>query len=84
MIIVTPEKAANKALTWSSENPTVAGASSEGLVTIQASGSAVVTVTTVDSTKTAVCTVTLTSDVVDVSSPLSSTIESELQPPIEM
>lgn len=64
--IVLPENATNKDITWSTDNPTVAEVSGEGMVTAKAPGSTVVTVTTVDGEKTAVCTVTVIPDVVEV------------------
>ena len=56
---VIPGNAANKSVTWSSSDDSVAAVSSTGLVTGVAEGSAVITVTTVDGGKTATCNVTV-------------------------
>lgn len=56
---VLPENASNKAVTWSSNNETVATVSSTGVVTANAVGNAVITVTTQDGNKTATCSVTV-------------------------
>jgi len=56
---VTPEKAANKAVTWSSSNPLVASVLPNGLVTALSKGTAMIMVTTVDGNKTANCVVTV-------------------------
>ena len=56
---VAPSNADNKAVSWTSSQPTVATVSSTGLVTAQtAPGTAIITVTTTDGTKTAQCTIT--------------------------
>jgi len=55
---VTPDDAANKAVTWSSNNAAVATVNN-GTVTAIAAGSATITVTTVDGNKTAACEVTV-------------------------
>lgn len=57
---VVPYTAANKAVTWSSSNPSVAAVDENGLVTGVAAGIAAVTVTTVDGSKTAAATITVT------------------------
>lgn len=49
---VYPENAANKAVTWSSSDSTVASVDANGLVTGHKAGSAVITVTTVDGSYT--------------------------------
>lgn len=56
---VLPENASNKAVTWSSNNETVASVSSTGVVTANAVGNAEITVTTQDGNKTATCNVTV-------------------------
>jgi len=56
---VEPSNAANKNVTWSSSNTSVATVNS-GLVTAVALGSATITVTTADGNKTATCYVTVT------------------------
>jgi uncharacterized protein (TIGR02145 family) len=55
---VQPSNAANKAVTWASNNTAVATVSN-GLVTAVAQGSATITVTTQDGNKTATCAVTV-------------------------
>ena len=54
---ITPGTAANKSVTWSSNNTAVATVDENGLVTAKSSGSATITVTTVDGNKTATCTI---------------------------
>ena len=54
---ITPGTAANKSVTWSSNNNAVATVDANGLVTAKSSGSATITVTTVDGGKTATCTI---------------------------
>ena len=57
---VTPDNAADKAVTWSSGSEAVATVSDTGLVTAVADGTAVITATsTADPDKTATCTVTV-------------------------
>lgn len=56
---VAPENAADKSVTWSSDNTAVATVS-EGVVTAVAEGTANITVTTTDGGKTASCAVTVT------------------------
>ena len=56
---VAPENAADKSVTWSSDNTAVATVS-EGVVTAVAEGTANITVTTTDGSKTATCAVTVT------------------------
>ena len=56
---VTPEEAANRNVTWSSSDPSVATVSG-GVVTGVATGNAKITVTTEDGKYTASCTVTVT------------------------
>ena len=58
--LILPNNAANKAVTWSSSNTSVATVSSSGVVTGVSCGSAIITVTTVDGGKTATCDVTIT------------------------
>ena len=52
---VTPEAAANKEVTWSSNNPEVATVEQDGKVVAQKPGNATITVTTKDGNKTATC-----------------------------
>lgn len=59
---VSPSNAANKNVTWSSNNTSVATVSN-GVVTGVSAGTAVITVTTVDGGYTATCTVTVTAAV---------------------
>ena len=56
---VTPENAANKELTWSSDKAEVASVDANGKVTGKAEGTATITVTTKDGKKTATCKVTV-------------------------
>ena len=55
---IAPSNALNKAITWSSNNTSVATVSN-GVVTAVAAGSATITVTTTDGSKTATCAVTV-------------------------
>lgn len=57
---VVPYTAENKAVTWSSSDPSVATVDENGLVTGMAAGEAIITVTTVDGNKTATATITVT------------------------
>lgn len=57
---VNPENAANKKLTWSSDNKEVAEVNQDGTVRAKKVGIAKITVTTEDGSKTADCTVTVT------------------------
>jgi uncharacterized protein YjdB len=52
---VAPANAANKAVTWSSSDTTIATVDNAGLVTAVAPGTATITVTTADGNKTASC-----------------------------
>ena len=56
------EEATNTAVTWTSDNTSVATVSSSGLVTAQANGTATITVTTADGGYTDTCVVTVTSN----------------------
>jgi hypothetical protein len=56
---VLPANATNNAVTWSSDNNTVATVSETGVVTAKVDGTANITVTTVDGNKTATCAVTV-------------------------
>ena len=64
---VTPSNAADKSVTWSSSNTTVATVSSSGVVTPKKEGTTTITVTTVDGGKTATCEVTVCKVVKSVS-----------------
>ena len=55
---VVPANATNKAVTWTSSNPSVATVEN-GVVTAVSAGTATITVTTEDGAKTATCTVTV-------------------------
>ena len=57
---ILPSDAANKSVSWSSDNPSVATVDENGKVTAVAEGTAKITVTTVDGKKTADCAVTVT------------------------
>jgi uncharacterized protein YjdB len=57
---VNPSTAADKNVTWSSSDKTVAAVSSTGVVTGKKAGSAVITATTKEGKKTAACKVTVT------------------------
>ena len=57
--IFNPGTATNKAVSWSSDNTTVAEVNANGLVTAKAEGTATITVTTADGGKTAQCVVTV-------------------------
>ena len=57
---VTPNDAANQAVTWNSSNTAVATVNSNGLVEALTAGSATITVTTADGGYTATCSVTVT------------------------
>ena len=57
---VKPEKAPNKAVTWSSNKPDVAAVDKDGKVTAHKAGEATITVTTTDGGKTASCKVNVT------------------------
>lgn len=56
---VFPENAKNKNLIWSSNDPKVATADANGVVTAVSNGVAVITVQTADGNKSAACTVTV-------------------------
>ena len=72
---VAPNDAADKSVTWSSSNTSVATVNSSGKVTAKAVGTTTITVTTVDGGKTATCTVTVKQPVTGVSvSPASATL----------
>ena len=65
---ILPANASNKAVTWSSSNPSICSVSSTGLVTSLSSGSSVITVTSVDGTIKASSTVKVPVQTVSVSS----------------
>ncbi|MEL7656215.1 MAG: 5'-nucleotidase C-terminal domain-containing protein, partial [Bacillota bacterium] len=56
---ITPDNAANKNVTWNSDNPAIATVT-DGLVTGASEGTATIMVTTEDGAKTALCIVTVT------------------------
>jgi uncharacterized protein YjdB len=56
---VAPANAANKAVSWSSDNESIATVDTDGKVTGVAEGTAIIMVTTADGNKTATCTVTV-------------------------
>ena len=63
---VSPSNATNKAVTWTSNNTSVATVSSNGLVTAKGAGNAKITVKTADGNFTAQCNVSVTSSGVSV------------------
>ena len=63
---VNPADATNKAVTWTSSNPSEATVDNNGKVTAISSGTVTITVTTVDGSKTATCEVSLTGPEVSV------------------
>ena len=69
---INPTNAANKSLTWTSDNTAVATVNENGVVTAVAEGTAKITVKTADGEKTAVCTVTVTAKTSGSSSSSSS------------
>ena len=58
---VLPANASEKGVTWSSNNPSVASVSTDGLVSANQAGNAVITVTTIDGGFKATCQVTVKS-----------------------
>lgn len=56
---VAPAEATNKAVTWKSDDESVATVSNAGVVTAIAAGTATITVTTTDGGKTATCAITV-------------------------
>jgi uncharacterized protein YjdB len=56
---VAPDTATNKAVSWTSSNPSVASVNNDGTVTAVAAGTATITVSTAEGAKTAACTVTV-------------------------
>jgi len=64
---VLPENAANKNVTWSSSNPSVAMVTN-GVVTAVSTGTATITVTTEDGGRTATCAITVTATGIPVTS----------------
>ena len=65
---IDPANAANKSLTWTSDNEAVATVDENGKVIAVAEGTANITVKTVDGEKTAVCAVTVTAKTIGGSS----------------
>ncbi|WP_430810867.1 MULTISPECIES: Ig-like domain-containing protein [unclassified Carboxylicivirga] len=61
---VMPSQAANKSVTWLSDNTSVATVDANGLVTAVSEGTAIITVTTVDGGFTATADITVTAQVV--------------------
>lgn len=59
---VSPDTAANKNVTWASQNAAVATVDAAGTVTAVSAGTAVITVTTEEGGKTAFCTITVSSN----------------------
>lgn len=59
-VTFTPDYAANKNVSWSSDNPSIAGVSQEGVVTAVAVGQATITATAQDGGHKASCAVTVT------------------------
>ena len=56
---ITPSNATNKAVSWSSNQPTIANVDANGNITAIAEGAATITVTTDDGNKTATCEVSI-------------------------
>ena len=75
---ITPDNAANKTVTWTSSNPSVATVDANGNVTAVGAGTATITVTTEDGSFTAKCTVTVREDVPDRPVSIPDTHEIEL------
>ena len=75
---ITPDNAANKTVTWTSSNPSVATVDANGNVTAVGAGEATITVTTEDGSCTANCTVTVREDVPDRPVSIPDTHEIEL------
>lgn len=65
---VAPDNATNKAVTWTSNDPTVAEVSAAGKVTAKKAGTATITVTTADGSKTATCAITVSAAAVPATS----------------
>jgi uncharacterized protein YjdB len=65
---VEPKSAANKKVTWTSSDPTVATITEAGLVTALKLGNTTLTATTVEGNISASCTLTVTETIIDVSS----------------
>lgn len=57
---ITPSNATDKAVSWTSSNPSVASVSDKGVVTATAAGKTDITVTTHDGAKAATCSVSVT------------------------
>lgn len=76
---VTPDNATNKAVTYSSDNTSVATVSESGLITAIGDGTAKIIVTTADGNFTAECDVTVSSNAIAVTgvsvSPTSATLK---------
>ena len=70
---VAPADATNRAVSWSSSNPSVATVSDKGLVTPVGSGETVITVKTADGGLKASCTVTVVVPVTGISAPAEKT-----------
>lgn len=68
-VIIVPENAVDKTVSWKSNKPEIASVSSKGQVTAVAPGAAVITVTTRDGNKTADCAVTVNKKIIDVTPP---------------
>ncbi len=64
---VKPSDATTSAVTWKSDNTSVADVSASGIVTAKGAGTATITVTTVDGGKTASCTVTVSKSLTSIS-----------------
>ena len=75
---VYPSRAADKTVTWASDNSSVATVSSEGVVTGVASGTARITVRTSDGDFTDECTVAVVSDVEGISLNRTEPLELEV------
>ena len=76
---ITPKKATNKNVAWTSSNPGVATVNNSGLVTGVADGNTTITVKTVDGNYTATCSLSVSASYVATTgisvSPVSATID---------
>lgn len=69
---VSPEDAANKSVTWSSNNENVVTVDENGVLSTVAVGSATITVTTVDGNHKATCDVTVTESALSVTNKINA------------
>lgn len=76
---VLPDDAANKNVSWTSSNPSVADVDASGTVTALAEGTATITVTTEDGSKTATCEITVSPKEIPVTGVTLDKEEAELK-----